>query len=470
MSTEKQRRAFISYSRVNKEFATKLAKGLRSAGFAVWFDLMDIPTGSRWDDEVERALHECPIFLIILTPAAIASENVKDEIGYAIDHNKRILPLLLEPCNVPLRLRRFQYVDFTAKSFEEGFESAQELLRGYIEDASQPIVAEKTAPVEAPIQSQPEPAKTKVEPISAGTAQKKPASTSLVIGIVAVVVLVIAGIGFSALSKGGSNNTPATEAPVVENPVTEAPVETPTVKYDIGSTMLGNDSMSLVYVPAGEFKMGSDFGEINETPVHAVNLDAFWIDKTEVTNKMYAVCVNEGACVAPTNTGSQTQPSYYDDALYDNYPVVYVTWDNAAAYCAWAGRRLPTEAEWEKAARSMDERVYPWGNRIEEKLANYGKKVGDTTEVGKYPGGASIYGALDLTGNVAEWVSDWFGETYYESSPSANPTGPDTGDVRVLRGGSWNNSDYSARSAFRGTDDPTNALNSIGFRCALSSP
>ena len=128
MVIAKNRRTFISYSRVNKEFALKLAKELKSAGFSVWLDQLDIPTGSRWDNELEKALEECDIFLLILTPAAIASENVKDEIGYAIDNRKRILPILLENCNVPLRLRRFQYVDFTALSYEEGIEKSKQHL------------------------------------------------------------------------------------------------------------------------------------------------------------------------------------------------------------------------------------------------------------------------------------------------------------------------------------------------------
>ena len=141
MTPDKQRRAFISYSRTNKDFAVKLTRGLRSAGYPVWFDQFDIPTGSRWDDEVEKALRECSIFMIILTPASISSENVKDEIGYAIDHGKRILPVLLESCDVPLRLRRFQYVDFTSKSFEEGFESAKELLGDLVDETSVPLPA-----------------------------------------------------------------------------------------------------------------------------------------------------------------------------------------------------------------------------------------------------------------------------------------------------------------------------------------
>lgn len=128
MSPENQQRIFISYSRVNKDFAVDLAKELKSSGFSVWLDVLDISTGARWDDEVEKALATCGIFMVILTPTSVASENVKDEIGYAIDHGKRIVPVLLENAAIPLRLRRFQYVDFSSKSYEEGVESAKQLL------------------------------------------------------------------------------------------------------------------------------------------------------------------------------------------------------------------------------------------------------------------------------------------------------------------------------------------------------
>ncbi len=133
MSPEKQRLTFISYSRVNKDFALKLAKELRSAGFDIWLDQLDIPTGARWDDALEDALDACKIFMVILTPASISSENVKDEIGYAIDHGKRILPVLLEDTKIPLRLRRFQWVDFTSKSYEEGVEGAKQLLQNLVD-------------------------------------------------------------------------------------------------------------------------------------------------------------------------------------------------------------------------------------------------------------------------------------------------------------------------------------------------
>jgi len=141
MSTNKQKITFISYSRVNKDFALKLARELKSEGFPIWLDLLDIPAGARWDDEIEWALHECGIFMVILTTASIASENAKDEIGYAIDHGKRILPILLEECEIPLRLRRFQYVDFTKMHFSEGVRYAKELLGRLIKEESLPAPA-----------------------------------------------------------------------------------------------------------------------------------------------------------------------------------------------------------------------------------------------------------------------------------------------------------------------------------------
>jgi len=269
MANEKQRRAFISYSRANKEFATKLVKGLRAGGYPVWFDLLDIPTGARWDDEVEKALRECSIFMIILTPASIASENVKDEIGYAIDHGKRILPVLLEDCDVPLRLRRFQYADFTTKSFDEGFESAKGLLSDLIEEVSVPIPA-KTSVVGVPGESRPEPVRAKsvsampvqmkAEPVSAATPQKKSIPMGLVIGIVAVAVLVIAGIGIglSALSTRG---TPATKAPIVDNTATEAPAIAPTAT-ELPVVVQPATETSVVPIPVtGSILLQDDFSD-----------------------------------------------------------------------------------------------------------------------------------------------------------------------------------------------------------------
>jgi formylglycine-generating enzyme required for sulfatase activity len=163
----------------------------------------------------------------------------------------------------------------------------------------------------------------------------------------------------------------------------------------------------MVFVPAGEFTMGNDDGGTNEEPAHQVYLDAFWIDVYEVTNALYKKCADAGSCRPPSSSFSATRPSCFGNSQFDNYPVTYVGWDNAKAYCEWAGKRLPTEAEWEKAARGTDARFYPWGSEWDETKANMERRVRDTTSVGSYPAGASPYSAMAMAGNGWEWVSDW---------------------------------------------------------------
>ncbi|MGD2147547.1 MAG: formylglycine-generating enzyme family protein [Anaerolineae bacterium] len=225
----------------------------------------------------------------------------------------------------------------------------------------------------------------------------------------------------------------------------------------------------MVYVPAGEFEMGCAEGGDDEQPVHTTAVDDFWIDQHEVTNAQYVRCADAGACSPPLETGSYTRDAYYGDTTYKDYPVIFVSWDQAVEYCRWAGSRLPTEAEWEYAARGTDGRTYPWGDTAPDcSMANYrsgdGLCVGDTNAVGSYPAGASWCGALDMAGNVWEWVADWRG--YYPSERQVNPTGPSSGRERVLRGGSWRYGWISARSTYRSGRRPDGRGGLIGFRCA----
>ena len=181
-----------------------------------------------------------------------------------------------------------------------------------------------------------------------------------------------------------------------------------------------------------------------------------------MTNAQYALCVSAGGCTAPND-------SRWQDSDYRDHPVTHVDWNQARAYCAWAGVRLPTEAEWEKAARGTDGRIYPWGNSApDDRFANYGNIIDGTTPVGNYPEGASPYGALDMAGNVWEWVNDWYDSDYYSQSPSENPQGPATGESRVLRGGAWVYDDDSVRSAYRYNYNPDSWYFDLGFRCVRS--
>lgn len=239
-----------------------------------------------------------------------------------------------------------------------------------------------------------------------------------------------------------------------------------------GTTRIaGKDGMQLAYVPPGVFWHGSDERDSQsrpaEKPMQAIYLDGFWIDQTEVTNGMYATCVREGGCEAPAKASSQRNLLYYGQPAFNDYPVIHVSWNDAQRYCSWAGRRLPSEAEWEKAARGIDGRIYPWGNDPASGfLANYDNQIGDTTRVGSYPAGESPYGALDMAGNATEWVADWFDAQYYFTVRVINPTGPQTGEYRVQRGGSWLSQAYAIRSAHRLWNYPDSSFEGSGFRCA----
>lgn len=237
----------------------------------------------------------------------------------------------------------------------------------------------------------------------------------------------------------------------------------------VRQTARTNPTDGAVYVPvaAGEFVMGSpdSQGNNDEHPQHTVYLDAFWIMQTEVTNAQYAKCVAAGACSAPNN-------SRWQDAAYADHPVTDVDWNQANAYAQWAGGRLPTEAEWEKAARGTDGRTYPWGNeQPAQSLANCCDFVNDTTSVGSYPAGVSPYGVLDMAGNVREWTADWYGSSYYFQSPAQNPTGPDNSSAWVLRGGAYSGDADVVRVARRGLGfSPDSSGGELGFRVASSSP
>jgi len=353
--------------------------------------------------------------------------------------------------------------------------------------------------------------------------KRKPAW--LILGIGGVITLALVGliIGgtdilrnvFAAIESTPTNDVqPGTTHMQVTKPTvtivsattTFTPTVIPTPTLGVGSTMVSEkDGMVMVYVPEGEFKMGTDTDEAvaecqslklrigcsrnwfkDEEPVHTEFVDAFWIDQTEVTNAMYSKCVVAGICNLPDSTKSFNRDNYYGNPEFDSFPVIYVSWNDAKAYCEWAGRRLPSEAEWEKAA-SWDEeshvkRAYPWGNNFDCNYGNFDDEVQmdeqvvpggencdgfDTTSpVGSFLTGASFYGVLDMSGNVLEWVDSWY-DVYPGGDKSISNLFGQT--YRVVRGGSWRGDQYNFfHSTDRGRNKPSFSSDFIGFRCSHS--
>lgn len=303
---------------------------------------------------------------------------------------------------------------------------------------------------------------------------------------------------FKALSKDPEDRYPSMQAfydalrKIGDLEVTNSPKEpttddlkpmpqhpTPTMVPTECSWVRPKDKMPMMLIPAGRASIGRNDGALDSRPMHFVALDAFLIDKHPVTNRMFSQFLNE--------VGNQVESGtkWFEDSAknarlrwsgscwlvmrnYSEHPIVSVSWYGAVAYCRWVGGRLPTEAEWEKAARGFDDRIYPWGNEAPtHEHANYQGSQINTSPVGNLPKGASSFGLLDMAGNVWEWVSDWYEPDYYIRSVLINPRGPDSGVTKVMRGGSWFNIERHLKVSYRSYSNPGTCTANLGFRCVV---
>lgn len=537
-------RVFLCHASQDKPTVRKLHRYLKQRGVQPWLDELDLLPGENWEVEIPKEIFSSDVILVCLSKNSVDKEGyIQKEITFALDKAQEkpegtifIVPVKLEDCDVPRRLKQYQWVDlFRQDGYKRLMLGLQKRASGLGADVS-PVILDETRRTPKPEKKKPEgpivstsvqeevevkeepkketpvletsevrfakqkPFTKPLEPSALSPKQTPPAgrvsnptesdapkerqAKSLTYGLwgVGLLVLILIGIGLNSLLKNPPAAT-ATDSPTPESPTftsvpfTKTPspkktlVSTPTL--GIGSTMTGEHGETLVYVPAGEFTMGSEYGQDDEKPVHTVYLDAFWIDQYEVTNKQYQTCVDAGTCEPPSASNSYAHPSYYGNSEFDNYPVLYVNWDKANRYCeVWAGGDLPTEAQWEKTARGTDGRTYPWGEGIDCNKANHKDScAGDTQQVGRYENGKSFYGAYDMAGNVWEWVNDYYQSNYYMTlgNSASNPVGPDSGQYRVLRGGSWSHVDSYARSALRNYAVHSDSLGFFGFRCARSA-
>ena len=554
---------FISHAaHEDGEFAHRLAADLEARGWRAWIAPDSILPGEKWAEAINRGLEASGVFIVALTPAAVRSTWVVTETNVAIELEHkgllRFIPAEIESCDVPLLWSAYQFVSFrgnyeaglaallaqlgksrgiasgtgTTRESEHPATTRREALAergGAARRRLQPLVwaglaaglllagiglgpsimgvlapAAPTASVPAVLRPTSAPTPPAVALVETRTPTSTSASSTLTPTAVPKTPMHTSTPVLVTSTPVASTSTP-TRALLTSTsvPAPPPPVLTP------GSTRISDkDGMVMVYVPAGEFLMGSSPADTeandNEKPQHRVYLDAFWIDRTEVTNAMFDSFVTETGHKtdaekvgqsrvfnATTKEWEWTKGADWqhprgpgsDITGLKQHPVVHMSWDDAVAYCRWAGRRLPTEAEWEKAARGTDGQKYPWGNKaVAGNLLNFadrnldvgwaGKSVDDgyqfTAPVGTYFAGSSPYRVLDMAGNVWEWVADRYDEKYYANLPAENPPGPDSGDPRVLRGGSWNFPQGGVRAAFRTAYFPADTIDTLGFRCARS--
>jgi len=508
---------FISYSRKDLGFVRRLAADLQAAGFKVWYDLSGLEAGTRWGKEIQNALRLSRFFLVVLSPNSCESEWVEREFLYASNQKLKIIPLLYHPCDLPLWSLNLHFMELQEENYQSNLPELLKIMgveAKLEEEVSPPAMGlpaslpEKEEPPpqvisldEPAAESSAQPSKQEealagIEQAVSGeggknkkqrTKEKRPETKSIPeaipsqktrkkktwlpwaagLGGLAVISTMIIILALTA--KTDPATLPPTPTFTPEHTAAPPPTATafPTAKMSITSPV---DGMTMIHVPAGSFRMGNLLN-YDTQPIHTVTLDAFWIDKTEVTVGMYHLCVQAGICQPPSEVGSTIRHAYYTDPEFNEYPVVYMTWEMADTYCTWAGRRLPTSAEWEKAARGSGGRAYPWGEGVEFDclLANFDGCVGDTAPVGSYPDGAGPYGALDMAGNAWEWVSDWYQADYYQTLEDGvfDPRGPSVGVYRFLRGASF--ADTYDTFGYLYWFDPTEIGRANSFRCASSA-
>jgi iron(II)-dependent oxidoreductase len=450
--------AFMSYARFDDtrdggkltrlcEELSLEVRALSGKPFPIFQDKKDVHWGQEWQKRISEGINAATFFIPIVTPSFLASPNCMDELRQFIEHEKKlgrrdlILSIYYITCpgldsgsddpNVELlrALRSRQWADWRQLR-HDGLQSrpVREKLTELAAQVCQAI--ECRPPLRPPPPPKPE-AKAKRLDTAGSPAESR---------------TTLPGMTFLRKNDQGCDE----------------------YRWE-------KDGSVMIRIPEGEFWMGSRAGEgaDDEHPEHEVHLSEYFVDKCAVTNRQYKQFCDATGHSVPPDPKFEGMSHYFNH--FPDHPVINVSWDDAKAYCEWADKRLPTEAEWEKAARGEDRRTYPWGNEAPDsegfQRANLegdddGHKY--TAPVEEYERGASPYGCLNMAGNVWEWCSDWYDEKYYGRSPIKNPPGPSPCSSRVCRGGSWLNGARHLRCANRGRNGPANRSSRLGFRCAHS--
>ena len=524
---------FVSYAHKDALLVYPELLSLAQQGYRIWYD-EGIEPGNDFFEEIASAINLCSTFIVFITPNSVASKYVSKEISFAIEFNKNILPIYLTetilPHGLQLKIGDIQAVLKYKPGEEEYLRKIARVLPETLRSENAGVTQQDLLLYTA-----------KLKQVS----RSLPIWSYLLGGLVIlgmIFSLVYFNLSWAfrpslmpTAPQVLNTQPPATPLPVLPSPsvtpqptatdipptsaptLSGTPTSSPTVLPGIGHTRVSNiDQMVLDSVPQGNFLMGiseeqknsliSSGGKLNdlnmELPQHQVWLDDYWIDQTEVSNAQFDLFVKDTGYKTDAEKSGKSWVYNLDSQNWEEkdkadwrhprgpytiitnletHPVVHVSWNDAAAYCKWAGRRLPTEAEWEKAAKGTDNRTYPWGNQAAAgNLLNMADKnlplirsdntIDDgfeyTAPVGNYSAGASPYGALDMAGNVWEWVEDWYQK--YGGADQRNPKGSATGQEHVERGGSWFNTLIEMRTTARGHFSPNYSVSNGGFRCAQS--
>ena len=399
---------FICYAREDREFVVKFATHLKGRGVPVWVDLWDIQPSQDWDKTIDDAIYECAKFLIVLSPAAVASQEVRGELHTALGEGKPITPVIYQSCRIPRQLRTVQYVDFTARGAEDvaALDQVVRVLGG--EQPSPP-----SAP--RPPDISPSPQREKRGWLSWFSLPR--IRMALLLSVSFAAVLFAMAYLFSRQDKETLDLPSTTPPPSTPSQMEVQPSPPPQVEEKPSASKTTpstteappsktekkpSDSEAMISIPSGEFWMGCNEKvdtqcESDEKPGRTVYLDAYSIDKYEVTVVEYRRCLEASECSIEGLTESSSCNWNRPDRA--NHPVNCANWAQAQVYCQWAGKRLPTEAEWEKAARGTKRYLYPWGNEWDMSKANSGEsKKNGTAAVGSYPSGVSPYEVHDMAG------------------------------------------------------------------------
>jgi len=487
---------FISYSNKDKTVADAVCGTLETQKIRCWIAPRDVPAGKPFAASLVSAIRESSVFVLVLSEDSNHSTHVLREVSEAVDSGIPIIPFRISDTELSEEMHYYikslHWLDALNPPMERHLKRLAESVRALLS-------IDDVKPAETPLIVE-EPSKI----------HRKPLPIWAMVTIAVASIIILSGL-FSQLIPRRGASSPETQ--VIQH-ATITFLDTPTMGETHSSETLLAESLStvqdssptstnlfentiqteeleyfvdelgvpMVLIPAGSFLMGSEWGDDDEAPVHEVTVDAFYIDVYEVTNELFVRFLEEMGNREEGGTtwldaGSeygkifQSSSGWLIERNYENHPVVMISWGGARAFCEWRGGRLPTEAEWEKAARGgLEGALYPWGDELPittfgaENGAQFGDYGVTTVQVGKYtPNG---YGLHNMAGNVTEWVSDYYMDDYYSNSPTDNPQGPESGTYYVVRGGSWAFEAYKLRVSYRHWGGAEMKFSNYGFRCA----